>query len=52
MEEAAAAGLLSRTFFFGGAGRSWSLIGKIGPGATVHWRMCTLHIQRERKKVE
>ena len=38
--------------FFGGAGRSWSLIGKIGPGATVHWRMCTLHIQRERKKVE
>ena len=41
----AAAGLLSRTFF-GGAGCSWSLIGKMRPDATIHWRMCTLNVQR------
>ena len=41
----AAAGLLSRTFF-GGAGCSWSLIGKMRPDATIHWGMCTLNVQR------
>lgn len=41
-----ATGLLSRTFLVE-QGWSWSLIGKIAPGETVHRRMCTLHVRRE-----